>query len=634
MKTEALVLLVATFMVSLGTTRLMIWLGPKLGLMDQPDARRVHQKPIPRAGGLAVWLTFLLAVLVSTMSGGGGSAAWLQGTGAFIISSVLLVAVGLVDDRRGVPARVKLACQIGAAMVYWWLKPGEVGNLLGFSVPWFVDLACWIAWIVLLINAFNLIDGLDGLCGGLVAISLTCMVVLLIAQGQLANALNLGLMVACIGGFLVYNRNPARIFLGDTGSMILGLFLATMASDVVGRKTLVGSILLPVAVAGVPLIDVVLAIWRRSVRNIVSQWSGGVPVGIFAPDKDHLHHRLLARGWTQRKVTRVLHCLAILISVLALLPTMLGGMGTMLAALSAFVVALFGLKHLASVEFIQSGSLIHLAVKRRASGTCRRALYFLYDAGGLAAACMAALLIDANLGNREFLLAQPWILTLVFTGTGMTMLWLLKTYRRVWARARLREFLLVGGGLLLAAATAGTLVDVAAGDLTWRMVRVCLMTAALAGTVVLLPRAVPEIFRELAIDSIHRQTQRAGRSVPRVLVYGAGDIGTLYLDYLASIPPDHFERLQVMGFMDDKLPLRGRLIRGFEILGTLEDLPRLKRELGLDGVILAISALDEVRREKLSANLSALGLEYYEWSCSFQSAEAKPVSGRPVRGAA
>ena len=634
MRIDALLLLVATFVASMGATRMMIWLGPKLGLMDQPDERRVHQTPIPRAGGLAVWLTFVLAMLLLTQSGVMGPVKGLQGTWAFILSSVILVAVGLVDDRMGVPARVKLGCQIAAALVYWWLKPGGAGNLLGVAVPWFVDLACWIAWIVLLINAFNLIDGLDGLCGGLVAISLTCMVVLEVAQGSLSEALILGLMVACIGGFLCYNRNPARIFLGDTGSMILGLFLATMASDVVGRKTLVGAVLLPVAVAGVPLIDVGLAIWRRSVRSVVSQWSGGLPIGIFSPDKDHLHHRLLARGWSQRKVTRALHGLAILISVVALLPTILGGVGTVLAALSAFVIVLFGLKHLASVEFIQSGSLIHLAIKRRASGVKRRAVYFLYDAGSLATACMAALMIDANLGKRDFLLAQPWVLPLVFTGMGMTMLWLLKIYRRVWARARLREFVLVSGGLLFAAGAAGTLVDVAAGDLTWRMVRVSLMTAAFAGAVVLLPRALPEIFRELAIDSIHRQTQRNPAAVQRVLVYGAGDLGSLYLDYLANIPPDHFECLQVMGLVDDKPALRGRLIRGFEILGTLEDLPRLGRELGLDGVILAIAALDEARREKLCATLSEMGLSFYEWSCTFQIAGSPPVSVKTVRGVA
>lgn len=619
MKVEALLLLLGTFIVSLGATRLMIWLGPKLGLMDQPDARRVHQTAVPRAGGLAVWGTFLLAVGVTAWSGVGGSGGGLPGTLAFGISSVILVLVGVVDDRRGVPALVKLACQMAAAAVYWWLKPGGSGNLFGLAVPWFVDLGCWIVWIVLLINAFNLIDGLDGLCGGLVAISLTCMVALEVAQGHWGHALGLGLMVASIGGFLVYNRNPARIFLGDTGSMVLGLFLATMVSDVVGKKTLLGSVLLPVAVAGVPLIDVMLAIWRRSVRNVLSQWSGNGAVGIFAPDKDHLHHRLLARGWSQRKVTRVLHGLAILVSVLALLPTLMGSTGVLLAALSAFVIGLLGLRHLASVEFIQSGNLIHLAVKRRTSEWRRRLIYFLYDAGALVLGCVAALIVDSNFGHRAFLLSEPWSLTLVFTGTGLAMLLGLKIYRRVWSRARLREFMLVAGGLMLAAAAAGTLIDVSAGDLTWRMQRVCLMAGFFSTVMVLVPRSLPEVLRELAVDSIHRQKHRVPRSVKRVVVYGAGDLGNLYLDYLASIPPDHFEQFQVLGFIDDKKELRARLIRGFEVMGSLEDLPRLGRELRLDGVILAIDRMDEVRRVRLQGMLGDLDMGFHEWSCGLQS---------------
>jgi UDP-N-acetylmuramyl pentapeptide phosphotransferase/UDP-N-acetylglucosamine-1-phosphate transferase len=616
---DFLLLLITTFLVAMGITRLMITLGPKLGLMDQPDARRVHQTPVPRAGGIAVWLTFLLAMLAAKLSGAGGSAASLQGINAFMVSSLILVTVGVIDDRGGIPACIKLGCQIAAAVVYWWLKPSGGEIFFGFAVPWFVDLAFWVAWIVLLINAFNLIDGLDGLCGGLAAISLTFMAVLQIAEGNLTDALNLGLMVACIGGFMVYNRNPARIFLGDTGSMVLGLFLATMASEVAGRKTMVGSILLPVAVAGVPLIDVLLAIWRRAVRSLVSQWSGGEQIGIFSADKDHLHHRLLARGWSQRKVTRRLHALAILFCVLALLPTLLGGMGIMLAALSTFLIALFGLRYLASVELIQSGSFIHLAIKRRPNNNLRRALYFIYDVVGLAIGCLLALMFDTNFGGRASLLPQPWVLALVFTGTGVTMLWLVKIYHRVWSHAHVREFLLVCGSLLLAAALAGTLVEVAAGDLTWRMIKVCMLTTIFAAAIVLLPRALPEILRELAVDSIHRQEHHLATKPQRVLVYGAGDLGNLYLDYLSSIPVSHFEHFQVLGFLDDKDLLQGRIIRGFEVMGSFESLPQLNHKLQLDGIIIAIHGLDEVRREQLQGTVSALGLHCYEWSCSFRS---------------
>jgi hypothetical protein len=407
--------------------------------------------------------------------------------------------------------------------------------------------------------------------------------------------------------------------------MMLGLFVATAATEVVGRKTVGAGLLLPLAVAGVPLMDVLLAVWRRAVRKRLAGWRGGEGgYGIFSPDKDHLHHRLLARGWSQARVTRILHGVAVVLSLLALAPLLLGGRGVVLTVVGCFVIALFGLRHLASVEFVQSGNLVRLAVKRRQGSRGWRACYFFWDLLVLPLAALAGVLLDTNFGRREAYSAAPWEFVVLFTVAGLVMLRLLKVYRRLWSRARLREFLLVAAGLGVAGLATAALVQVVAGDLTWRISRITLTATVLAVVGILFPRCLPELLRELAVDSGHRQRQELAGGRRRLLVYGAGDLGSLYLDHLAGIPPAHFERVQVIGFIDDKRLLKGRLLRGFEIFGTLEDLPGLSRELRLDGVVLAIRELDEVKRARLQAILTEAGLESLEWDLILRGDEVRP----------
>ena len=230
-------------------------------------------------------------------------------------------------------------------------------------------------WAVILINAFNLIDGLDGLCGGLAAVSMVALAAMALANGRMDSALLLLVMGAAVLGFLKYNFNPARIFLGDAGSMLLGFFLASAATQAVGRRAVVGVLLLPIAVAGVPLLDVLLAIWRRGARRFVRQLRGEkIKGGIFDADSDHLHHRLLASGGSQRKVAGILQAVAIILAALAFLPMAFGDRMFGVSLVGFLVVAFVGVRHLARVEIEHTGSVIHhgdQAAGTSAAGGCK-----------------------------------------------------------------------------------------------------------------------------------------------------------------------------------------------------------------------------------------------------------------------
>ena len=596
----------------------MIAVGPRLGLLDMPSGRRVHTQPIPRAGGIAIWLVFVTAVAVvyftglSSREGSGGS------LGAFLAASAILLFVGIIDDRGGISALVKLSGQVLAAVVFWFLSDSNKDSLAGFAIAPWLDLVVWVAWIVLLVNAYNLIDGLDGLCGGLAWISLAG--ILLAAQALDVSGASIDqvvIMMAAIMGFLYYNRSPARLFLGDAGSMILGLFIATVATELVGRRTVGAVVLLPIAVAGVPLFDVLLAVWRRSAKRLVKKLTGGSASGLFDADKEHLHHRLLSRGWSQRKVAEVLQVGAAALTLVCVLPLLIGSKGWALALPVIFIGGVFILRHVTSVELIQSGNAIQLALRGPGAGRKRKIAYMVLDVVLLAAAWSLASVIgwklSSNNGAWSFLLSYgvaQWV-------GAVGVLHLVKTYRIIWRRALLVEMATVFWTLTALGLGVGILVVASAGgaESAWVVLTISLLGSLLSTVAVLTPRALGPYVSQLAIRSVQSSERGEGS---RVLIYGAGDLGALFLDYLAS--QTRSKRMtELVGFVDDDERAMGRILRGFRILGKGEDLPRIVREREIDEVVVAIDDLPAGFLSHIEASLEGAqrAVRVKRWSCGF-----------------
>ena len=603
----------------------MIHLGPRLGLMDLPDARRVHVTPIPRAGGLAVWLTFLTAYYLGRVLWPDLFAGEPHGyMTAFTAASTLLMAVGLIDDRQGMKPLVKLVGHIAASVIFFWMSPVNQGNILGYPVPFIIDMGIFVMWSVLLINAFNLIDGLDGLCGGLVTISLCVITALAMVHGNSATAMIAATMLVSLAGFMKFNLNPAKIFLGDAGSMLLGFFIACATSQSGGRRAVVGSVLLPIAIAGIPLLDVMLAIWRRSVRSVVSQWGGGAKVGVFSPDKDHLHHRFLARGMNQKNVAMLIQAIAILIAAFCMAPMLLGSRGLSITVCGITLLGLFGLRHLAQVELLHTGSLIHLVVKRRHKPGAMRVWYYLYDILALSLAPIIAMAVETNLGARPYdmLLSVRFLVT--FLTCEVVMIQILRIYRRVWSRSAMREFLTIAIGLTAGGAVATSLFWVAQGDLAWSHFRCGFIATQLAIWLLLVPRALPEIFRELAVDSGHRNLSNRKNAGRQVLVYGAGDLGNLFVKYLKTCTPDEFKNFQISGFLDENPKLKNRTINGFKIHGDLDVLEELNSEFPVHGILIAIAGISAEELEKVLTLAARLGIAVYRWDADFNPKRIMP----------
>ncbi len=307
--------------VTLLATPWIMRLASVVGAIDRPDARKIHQGAIPRLGGAAVALGIATAFMVQSMVLGGVPDFVAQSLVPVALGSLTVLAIGAFDDIRPLGAAPKFAAQILAAVIAWH---GGI-EIHRLTVP-FTDyplelgalsLPATILWVVLVTNAWNIIDGMDGLAAtlGVVAASIFCL--MLIVRGQDAALFFVAPLVGALVGFLPYNLHPARVFLGDSGSYLIGYQLA-LVSIVTSQKGIASfAIFGPMAILGLPLLDVGIAIFRRILRPEPMDLRARVR-GIFRADRGHVHHRALDRGWSQPRALLILSSISGLFGLLGL----------------------------------------------------------------------------------------------------------------------------------------------------------------------------------------------------------------------------------------------------------------------------------------------------------------------------
>lgn len=295
-------------------TPVAIRLAERIGAVDIPTERKVHGRPIPRLGGAAVVLSVAIALTVGALVNpylGRILASRLTG---LMLGSLVIIGIGLYDDTRNAKPLIKLFFQIIAASIA--VSMGAQFELA--SNPFveqmrdFFDLGrlafpLSLFWIVGLTNAMNLIDGLDGLATGIALFTSTTLFLISI---NLGTGIETYFYIALAGatlGFLRYNRFPARVFLGDTGSMFLGFVLACLSITGYQKSFTLSSIIIPTLIFGVPIFDSTLALARRYLNQ----------TGVATADRGHLHHRLLDVGLTQRQTVYLLYFVTVLLGIIA-----------------------------------------------------------------------------------------------------------------------------------------------------------------------------------------------------------------------------------------------------------------------------------------------------------------------------
>lgn len=293
---------VCAFLIAYTLTPPVRVLAFRIGAIDVPaDDRRMHTKPIPRIGGLAIFLSFTATTMLLCEPSRSLVTVWIGGA--------VLVLLGILDDIYRLSAWLKLIVQLLVAGFAVWNGTiidhinlgGEYVHLGIVSIP------LTILWIAGLTNAINFIDGLDGLACGISAISSLSLFCVILLTGDLTSALiTLVLASSCLG-FLPFNTNPARIFMGDTGALFLGYAMAVLSVQGVFKLHAVLAFLVPLAIFALPLCDTLFAIIRRIA-------AGKSP---FAADRGHLHHRLVDLGFTQKESVKILYAICAILGLIA-----------------------------------------------------------------------------------------------------------------------------------------------------------------------------------------------------------------------------------------------------------------------------------------------------------------------------
>ena len=292
-------------------TPVLIKIGLKFGFVDQVNQRKIHRGAIPRIGGIGISLGTLLPIFLLFYVHSGVPVATTESIFLFFIGGLGISLVGLFDDIRGINAKIKFLFQIVIAVV----ATMHGALITSLPMPWgrlelgFFGYILTVFWIIGIINAFNLIDGMDGLSSGITLFSSLTIAMLAIVNGFLPTALVALALAGAVTGFLIYNFNPAKIFMGDSGSMFIGYILAVLSLRSQSKAHAVVSILVPIIAMGLPILDTTLAFMRRLLRH----------QSIFSADKQHIHHFLLSLGFNQRKTVLIMYAISIIFTILSML---------------------------------------------------------------------------------------------------------------------------------------------------------------------------------------------------------------------------------------------------------------------------------------------------------------------------
>lgn len=326
-------------------TPIVIAVGRKFKIYDSPTARKVHTGQIPRIGGVAIFLSSTLMVMtVLFLDNAIGDRFRSMQTQiiTLLCAAAFIFLIGIVDDVRGVRVRYKLLAQIVAAGLMCFagarIESLNFANLFTLRFGLF-SFPLTILWIIGITNAVNLIDGLDGLAAGICAIACTVIAVFALVCGNLVLAIMMLALTGSLSGFLFFNFNPARVFMGDCGSMFLGFMLSSVSVMCAMKSGTMVALALPALVLGLPIFDTAFSILRR----YLNRWA------ITSPDRGHLHHRLLDMGIRHRHVVIIMYAITALAAGL--------GMFMMVTHGSSTIVIFFGVILLLLLVFRAVGAI-------------------------------------------------------------------------------------------------------------------------------------------------------------------------------------------------------------------------------------------------------------------------------------
>lgn len=583
-------------------TPLVREMNRRLGLIDKPDARRINKIPIPRGGGVALFLgtcvPLALALLCWT-----DAPAWILPTETarflkVMVLALAIVALGYADDHRGLKPIVKLIGQLVVAFLAWAWADLTFRDIWP-TLPWWLDGALVIFWITGAVNAFNLIDGLDGLATGLALVATIGIAGSRFFACGMTGLLPYFVFAGGLLGFLRYNYNPASVFLGDSGSMFIGFSLASLALLSHTTDSFLVSVGVPILAMGVPVFDTFLAVLRRSLRHVLRK--EGVLAGndhVMTADTDHLHHRILRdENLNQRKTVWILYGFASVLVVLSFVAISLKSHAAGVWLVTFALIAVVAFRDMARVEIFDMGLILSEMARRQdfsqgaRGGRARLTVpfYLALDVVILVAAVfvsLAVLGIDFRLPGFRLALCFR-------VGALLAALIFFKIYHIVWSRAVLSNFLVLLVASAFGAFAGSTLMFVAPTVSTAGLPARTILYALLSFLFLACSRSIRFVIRDL-FYMLDMKRLMARKDVSRILVYGAGlRYQSFRRELIRSTARNH---RVIVGLLDDNPLLFARYIGGLQVKGALKDVPELVQALNIDAVVVTFKMDDAQKR--------------------------------------
>ncbi len=633
----ALVLGVLACLISMSLTRLLLWLLPKWGLLDKPDfARHIHTRTVPRGGGLGMLLAFVgvSAIYFGMFPEGKGTPAEIMLK--LMIPLGILLPLGVLDDRFGLRPRTKFLFQILAAGLAWHFG-FRMNGFFGISFPVWLGFLFTIFWIVAFINAFNMIDGVDGLAAGVGIISASCMGTVAILNHNYSLAILLIVFAFSLLGFLYFNWHPARLFMGDTGSMFIGYVLATAGLRLNAQTVSVASIGIPLLACGIPVLDICLAVWRRIMGAPTPKAALEAPVSGEEPpepvkssilsrfarlvarlgtaDQSHIHHRLLRHFRNnQRKTTLNIYAMAFCLGVVGIVCFLIPNNNIALALLIILGTFSFILNRLAFIELWNSTEkLYHDFQSPRTGIIISYALNPLWDLICIAGAYLIAAR-SVPIGTAAFL-RYLFIL--------MGLLCCSRSYRVFWNFAVSDDYFRLGATLILGFLLART------SDFLFQskpVDRLHSYAAGIAVSLILLERLFFHYFRNAQIRR-HANTSADAASPVVTALVGV----TLMVRLYRNLRVTDIERAaneKIAGIIVEDRHFLHSYCFGMKVLGHLDDLEAIVTENHINKLVITRD-LEPQQREILSQFCQTHNIPLSELSCGEQPIIPPPASNTP-----